>query len=117
MSPRSSDARALGAQLQGCAPVFAALGDMTRLHIIIKLCAGAPLSIAQLTDGATITRQAVTKHLDVLADAGLVRDVRSGRERRYELVTQPIEDVQACLEQVSAQWDAALQRLKQHVER
>jgi DNA-binding transcriptional ArsR family regulator len=117
MSPRTSDARALGAQLRGCAPIFAALGDMTRLHIVTRLCAGAPLSIAQLTEGGRITRQAVSKHLDVLAEAGLVRDLRSGRERRYELVAAPLDDVQACLRQISTQWDAALQRLKQQVER
>jgi len=67
--------------LRSSAPIFAALGDATRLRLVAVLCAGGAMSIAQLTSGTDITRQAVTKHLHVLADAGLVRDVKVGRER------------------------------------
>src|SRR3981081_4907020 len=70
--------------LRNSSPVFAALGDETRLRLIAVLCAGGAMSIAQLTSGTQITRQAVTKHLQVLADAGLVRDLKVGRERRWQ---------------------------------
>ena len=60
------------------APVFAALGDETRLALIARLCEGGPLSIARLTTGSDLTRQAITKHLGVLARAGLVSGVRQG---------------------------------------
>ncbi len=63
------------------APVFFALGDRTRLRLVAVLCAGGAFSIAQLTANTQITRQAVTKHLQVLADAGLVKDLKIGRER------------------------------------
>jgi DNA-binding transcriptional ArsR family regulator len=98
------------------APVFAALGDETRLRIIAKLSSDGPLSIAQITEGETVTRQAITKHLDVLAGAGLVRDSRTGRERRWELEPAPFDDARRYLELVSAQWDRALGRLKAFVE-
>ena len=103
--------------LQKTAPVFAALGDPTRLRLIAVLCAGGALSIAQLTAGTAITRQAVTKHLEVLADAGLVHDIRQGRERLWELEPSRIDDARRSLEAIAAQWDQALQRLKGFVER
>ena len=105
------------ATLQKTAPVFAALGDPTRLRLIAVLCAGGTLSIAQLTAGTAIARQAVTKHLEVLADAGLVRDIRQGRERRWELEPSRIDDARRSLDAIAAQWDQALQRLKSLVER
>jgi DNA-binding transcriptional ArsR family regulator len=61
--------------------VFAALGDESRLRLVARLCADGPLSIARLSKGAGITRQAVTKHLETLGEAGLVRHSRRGRER------------------------------------
>lgn len=61
-------------------PVFAALGDETRLRIIAKFSTGSPLSITQITEGEQVTRQALTKDLGVLADTGLVRDLRPGQE-------------------------------------
>src|SRR5262249_54247380 len=61
--------------------LFAARGDKTRLDLVARLCAGGPLSITRLTAGAEVTRQAITKHLNILAGAGLVRDIRVGRER------------------------------------
>jgi DNA-binding transcriptional ArsR family regulator len=99
------------------APVFAALGDPTRLRLIARLAQGQPLSIRQLTEGEHVTRQAITKHLEVLAEAGLVNDRRQGRERLYELDAAPLDDARRYLDQVSAQWDRAIVRLKALVER
>jgi DNA-binding transcriptional ArsR family regulator len=98
------------------APVFAALGDETRLRILAKLSQGGPLSITQLTEGEGVTRQAITKHLGVLADAGLVRDNRQGRERRWELELAPLGVARSCLDLVAERWDQRLQRLKTLVE-
>ena len=102
--------------LRRISPVFAALGDETRLRIIAALCAGGALSIAQLTAGTAITRQAVTKHLHVLAQAGLVRDIRQGRERRWEFEPSRVEEARQSLEAISRQWDRRLARLKAYVE-
>ena len=102
--------------LKARASVFAALGDATRLSVLAKLVRGEPQSIARLTAGTNLTRQAVTKHLQVLSNAGVVRSVRSGRESLFELETQPIDEVRHYLDQVSRQWDVALARLKAHVE-
>jgi DNA-binding transcriptional ArsR family regulator len=102
--------------LRGSAPVFAALGDETRLRLIAVLCAGGAMSIAQLTLGTQITRQAVTKHLHVLADAGLVRDVKSGRERLWEFEMEKLEEARRSLELIAQQWDHALMSLKRAVE-
>ena len=98
------------------ASVFAALGDETRLAVLAKLCGGLPQSISRLTAGTSLSRQAVTKHLRVLANAGMVRNVRTGRENLFELEPQPIEEVRDYLDQVSRQWDDALARLKSRVE-
>jgi DNA-binding transcriptional ArsR family regulator len=97
--------------------VFAALGDETRLYLVARLSDGRPCSIAQLTVGSELTRQAITKHLRVLEGARLVRSVREGRESRFELDPQPIMDAREFLDSVSAQWDEALARLKEFVER
>lgn len=98
------------------ARVFAALGDETRLQLVGKLSGGQPRSIAQLTQGSKLTRQAVSKHLTVLKRAGMVHSTRAGRERRFELDPRPIEGMREYLDQVSAQWDRALSRLKTFVE-
>ena len=112
-----SPGRAGSADLARVAPVFAALGDATRLAVVTRLCAGGPLSIAGLTAGSAVTRQAITKHLGVLADAGLVRGVRRGRERVWSLERAPLEDARGYLGRISLQWDNALSRLKAFVER
>ncbi len=96
--------------------VFAALGDETRLSLVGKLTKGQPRSISQLTEGTRLTRQAVTKHLRVLEEAGIVHSTRTGRESIYELDTKPFKDMQEYLEFVSTQWDKALSRLKGFVE-
>ena len=101
---------------QKSAPVFAALGDPTRLRLLAALCAGGALSIAQLTVGTAITRQAVTKHLQVLADAGLVRDSWQGRERQWAMEPSRLAEARRALDAIAAQWDQALARLKHLVE-
>ena len=98
------------------ARVFAALGDPTRLKLVTLLCAGGAFSIAQLTATTDISRQGVTKHLQVLADAGVVRDVKQGRERLWQLDPEQITAARAALEQIGRQWEEALGRLKAFVE-
>jgi DNA-binding transcriptional ArsR family regulator len=96
--------------------LFAALGDAMRLRIVAVLCAGGAMSIAQLTSGTHITRQAISKHLRVLADAGLVRDVKAGRERLWEFDAAQLEEARRSLELIEQQWDRALMRLRGAVE-
>jgi len=94
------------------APVFAALGDETRLSLVAKLSVGQPCSISQLTGGSRLTRQAITKHLRVLEGAGIVHGVRAGREKLFAFDPQPMEEIRQYLALVSEQWDQALARLK-----
>jgi len=96
--------------------VFAALGDQTRLRLVARLGREGPLSIARLTEGTDVTRQAVAKHLRVLADAGLARSVRQGRERLWQLDRSRIEEARRSLERIAERWDEALGRLKVAVE-
>lgn len=104
-------------ELAGAAPVFAALGDPARLRILVRLREAGPLPIVRLTEGSNISRQAITKHLRALFDAGLVRNERSGRESRWRLEPRRLAEAQRCLGLISAQWDTALGRLKALVER
>ncbi len=99
------------------AHIFAALGDETRLRLVARLCTAGPLSISRLTDGTTVTRQAITKHLNVLADVGIVRGMRNGRERVWELEPRQLVEARRYLDLISAQWDEALARLKHMLER
>jgi DNA-binding transcriptional ArsR family regulator len=108
----SAARRALGLS----APVFAALGDETRLRLVSRLCEAGPMSIAKLTTGSDVTRQAITKHLRVMADAGLVRTSWHGRESIWELEPDRLADARRCLDLISHQWDAALGRLKKLVD-
>jgi DNA-binding transcriptional ArsR family regulator len=103
-------------RLSGAAPVFAALGDETRLRIVARLSAGGPLSITRLAEGSPVTRQAVTKHLHVLAGAGLASSTQLGRERVWELERNQLDAARECLEHISAQWDRALESLRKFVE-
>jgi len=98
------------------ATIFAALGDETRLLLVSRLCDGRAMSIARLTSGTDITRQAVTKHLRVLQDAGLVRSRRRGRESVWRLEQRRLADARHYLEIISKQWDDALGRLRKLVE-
>lgn len=96
--------------------VFAALGDATRLSLVIKLCGGHAISISQLRIGSPLTRQAITKHLRVLEAAGIVHSRRAGRENLFQLDPKPMEEIRDYLDFVSQQWDQALARLKSFVE-
>jgi DNA-binding transcriptional ArsR family regulator len=98
------------------APVFAALGDETRLRLLARLGSGEPMSIARLTAGSGITRQGVTKHLRVLAGAGLVRSSRRGKESLWRLERRRLEEARQSLDLISRQWDQALGKLKLFVE-
>src|ERR1700686_2675712 len=98
------------------APVFAALGDATRLTLVAKLSGGKPYSISQLTRGSKLTRQAITKPLRVLENGGIVHSVRAGRESRFHFDPQPMVEMKEYLDFVSKQWDQALSRLKSFVE-
>ena len=80
---------------KGAAPVFAALGDTTRLALVARLCAGGPRSIA---------------------GAGLVRHTRRGREHIWEFETDRLNEARQCLDEISLQWDSALERLRKYVE-
>ncbi len=103
-------------EVSRAAPVFAALGDETRLALVAQLSSEGPLSITRLTAGSAVTRQAITKHLSVLATAGLVSDVWRGRERIWELEPEQMKAARTYLEHVSKRWDEALDRLKKFVE-
>lgn len=109
---RSAAARAWRAQ----APVFAALGDETRLRVVARLSDEGPLSIARLTEGTEISRQAMTRHLGVLSDAGLVKNERTGRENVFRLEPRRLKEAQRLLDQISHEWDDTLERLRAFVE-
>ena len=103
-------------RLRANAPLFAALGDEVRLTLLARLSGGARLSITQLSAGSPITRQAITKHLRVLQDTGLVRGTRRGRESLFQLDPAPLQAARDSLNVISRQWDEALARLKSFVE-
>jgi DNA-binding transcriptional ArsR family regulator len=98
------------------APIFAALGDRTRLSLLRRLSSGERLSIHALSADTKLTRQAVTKHLRVLETAGLVASVRVGRESHFAYRPAPVAEARSYLDMVSAQWDTALERLRALVE-
>jgi DNA-binding transcriptional ArsR family regulator len=114
MSPRAD--KLLPKSTTDLASVFFALGDKTRLHLIAVLCAGGAFSIAQLTANTDVTRQAVTRHLQVLADAGLVKDLKIGRERLWQFEPAQMEEARRSLEVIGRQWEKALGRLKASLE-
>ncbi|MBI4916626.1 MAG: helix-turn-helix transcriptional regulator [Acidobacteria bacterium] len=111
MSPKGADALA-----RDPASVFAALGDRTRLRLVARMAADEPQSISRLTAGTGVTRQAVTRHLQVLAAAGLVRGRRRGREVVWAIEPDRLVEARRALDEISAQWDRALARLRAHVE-
>jgi len=108
---------AAATRLADTAPAFAALGDPTRLRIVARLSEGGPASISSLTAVADVSRQAITKHLVALEQAGLVESTRAGRERIWELRTRRLGEIRRHLEEISGQWDAALGRLRALVEK
>lgn len=97
--------------------VFAALGEATRLRLVARLCEQGSMSIARLTAGAGVSRQAITKHLRVLERAGLVRSTPRGRERLWRLRQRRLGDAQHYLSVISREWDRSLARLKALVEK
>jgi DNA-binding transcriptional ArsR family regulator len=98
------------------APLFAALGDETRLHLLARLGRAGPQSITQLAAGLPVTRQAVTKHLRSLEAVGLARGRRRGRERVWALEPERLDEAQRYLDMISEQWDAAIGRLRGFLE-
>jgi DNA-binding transcriptional ArsR family regulator len=96
--------------------MFAALGDGTRLQLLVRLSSGGPGSIARLSAKSKVSRQAITKHLAVLSEAGLVRSFRRGRESIWELEPERLADAHGYLDRISLQWDDALARLQKFVE-
>jgi DNA-binding transcriptional ArsR family regulator len=102
--------------LDTTASLFAALGDATRLALVSRLARRGPASATALAAEAPVTRQAIHQHLEVLASAGLVRSERRGRERIWEVEPSGVGEVRAWVEEISAQWDDALERLREHVE-
>ncbi len=112
-----SAARLLAAaQVRDAAPLFAALGDETRIRLLTRLSSSGPESITRLSARSDMSRQAITKHLTVLARAGLVRDRRRGRERIWELEQGRLAVAREYIERILRQWDDALDRLKAFVE-
>ncbi len=107
---------ALAASPGSAAPLFAALGDETRLGLVARLSTEGSVSIAGLTTGTGVTRQAVTKHLQVLEGAGLVRGSRQGRETLWRLEPRRLDVARAYLDVISERWDRAIGRLMAHVE-
>lgn len=101
---------------QDAALIFSALGDSTRLRLVRRLAERAPLSVTELGNGLTVTRQGVAKHLRVLADAGIIAAEKRGRERLYSLDEDSIAQARETLEGIAAGWDRALARLKNRVE-
>lgn len=104
-------------RVERSAALFAALGDETRLRLVARLVRAGPQSITELTRGAGVTRQAVTKHLRALADAGIVGGARRGRRVVYELEPRRLAEARRWLDRISSAWDEALERLRAHVER
>lgn len=104
------------AGLSDPAPVFTALGDETRLRIMNRLAREGPLSVTRLTDGTQLSRQAVSKHLRVLSDAGLARGRRRGREQIWQIEARRLAEARRYLGEISSQWDDAIARLRHLVE-
>lgn len=101
---------------EAAAPLFAALADPTRLALLQRLADGEPRPIVALASASTLSRQAVSKHLAVLSGAGLVTRRPRGRETLYALRPDRLAEARAWIDEVAAQWDDALGRLKAHVE-
>jgi DNA-binding transcriptional ArsR family regulator len=97
------------------AGLFFALGHETRLALVRRLGMG-PLSATALSERAPITRQAITKHLRVLEDTGLVTQEKRGREVLYAIEPRRLQEARAFLDAMSASWDRAIDRLRRTVE-
>jgi DNA-binding transcriptional ArsR family regulator len=103
--------------LTSAALLFAALGDPTRLALVQRLSDGGPASISMLAENFQVmTRQGVTKHLRVLAAAGVIDGSRLGREQVWTVNAERIAEARRRLEIIARGWDDVLARLKMHVE-
>lgn len=98
-------------------PVFAALADPTRREVLRAVAGGRDLTATQVAADLPVSRQAVVKHLQVLAGAGLVTAERHGREQCFRVTPAPLDDALRWMVGVGAAWDDRLDRLRQHVER
>jgi DNA-binding transcriptional ArsR family regulator len=98
------------------APLFAALGDPVRLAMVTRLSGHGPLPTVQLKQSAGVSRQAITKHLQVLENAGLLQSDRIGRDRQWRMHTERLSAARDYLDQIAKQWDERLQRLRAFVE-
>jgi DNA-binding transcriptional ArsR family regulator len=116
MSTAEPRASAHATRARAAAPLFAALGDETRLQMLMRLSASGPESIARMSEKSRVSRQAITKHLQVLEQAGFVVGERRGRERIWRIQARRFEEASAHLERISKQWDEALERLRAFVE-
>lgn len=96
--------------------LFSAVADSTRRSILERLRTQEPLSIKTLADPLPISRQAVTRHLDVLLDTGLVEMRWVGRERMHFLNPQPLQEIEDWLRPYSEAWDRRLTRLQRRLE-
>jgi DNA-binding transcriptional ArsR family regulator len=104
------------AETKDSAPLFAALGDETRLRLVARLSDDGPMSISKLTAGSNLSRQAITKHLRVMDKAGLVHGSRQGRESVWQLEQRRVQRARRYLDLISKRWDVALGRLREFVE-
>jgi DNA-binding transcriptional ArsR family regulator len=97
--------------------VFSALGDPGRRDLMREISARGSATATQLAADLPVTRQAVAKQLAALADAGLVRAERRGRELHYELTPEPLEDAVAWMADTAGRWDERLGALRRHLAR
>lgn len=97
--------------------VFAALADPTRRQVVTELASSETVTATELARKLRVTRQAVAKHLAALADAGLAASRREGRETRYRLTPEPLEEAVSWIASVGGRWDERLERLERHVAR
>ena len=98
------------------APIFHALADPMRRNLLVNLAENSPKTATQLAEEYPITRQGILKHLNILEDAGLVTVNQIGREKRYALTPEPLNELEQWLKQLNAKWDERLLRLKNLVE-
>lgn len=109
-------ARDASTQVTTTAAVFAALGDPIRLALVALLCANGPLPTIRLKQATSVSRQAVTKHMQILEETGIVTSERAGRDRLWQIEKKRLRDVRSYLDRISARWDATLERLRKFVE-
>jgi DNA-binding transcriptional ArsR family regulator len=96
-------------------PVFNALADPNRRHLLNELAARETATATELAAELPVTRQAVAKHLAALGEAGLVTSERRGRETRYRLTPEPLTDAVSWIAAVGGEWDERLDALRRHL--